>query len=32
MQGHDHGERLRKIAPPRQPDLPVHYPFNVERD
>ncbi|HEX6873286.1 MAG TPA: Hsp70 family protein [Micromonosporaceae bacterium] len=32
MQGHDHGDRLKKLTPRSEPELPVHYPFNVERD
>ena len=32
MQGHDHLERLAAIAPQRQPFVPVHYPFDRDRD
>ena len=32
MQGHDHGERLMRIASPRQPEEPVHYPFDRDRN
>jgi molecular chaperone DnaK (HSP70) len=31
-QGHDHGDRLRRIADQRQPEVPVPYPFNREPD
>ncbi len=32
MQGHDHGERLTSIASQRQPEEPVHYPFDRDRN
>jgi hypothetical protein len=32
MQGHDHGDRLRRITEQRQPEVPVPYPFNREPD
>jgi molecular chaperone DnaK (HSP70) len=31
MRGHDHGERLRRIATPRQPEIRVPYPFDRDR-
>jgi hypothetical protein len=31
MLGHDHAERVARLVEPRTPDLPVEYPFNLER-
>jgi len=32
MHGDDHGDRLERITPQRQPDVPVHYPFDRDRN
>jgi molecular chaperone DnaK (HSP70) len=31
MRGHDHAERLRRVAPQRQPEIKVSYPFDRDR-
>jgi hypothetical protein len=31
MLGHDHAERVARLVEPRQPDIPVEYPYNRER-
>ena len=31
QRGHDHAERVRRIAPRREPDVPVAYPFDRDR-